>query len=105
MKWTIRIELTPEGNEPITRDVGTITRPIADLHPEQAGLSPEEDRQVVLAIPDYSSGSPVSLDSSSGPLCPGAFVNILRLVEPFRLPALARRCGLEDLAGRSECDW
>lgn len=23
MKWTIRIELTPEGNEPITHDVGT----------------------------------------------------------------------------------
>lgn len=60
MKWTIRIELTPEGNEPITRDVGTITRPIADLHPEQVGLSPEEDRPVVLEIPDYSSGSPDS---------------------------------------------
>jgi hypothetical protein len=45
MKWTIRIELTPDGNEPITRDVGTMTRPIADFHPEQVGLSPEEDRQ------------------------------------------------------------
>ena len=46
--------------EPVTRDVGTITRPIADFHPEQAGLSLEEDRQVVLAIPDYSSGFPDS---------------------------------------------
>jgi hypothetical protein len=60
MKWTIRIELTPVGNEPLTRDVGTMTRPIADFHPEQVGLSPEEDRQVVLAIADCSSGFPDS---------------------------------------------
>jgi hypothetical protein len=26
MKWTIRIELTPEGNEPITRDVADYRR-------------------------------------------------------------------------------
>jgi len=42
MKWTIRIELTPDGNEPITRDIGTITRSIADLYPEQVGLTLEE---------------------------------------------------------------
>jgi hypothetical protein len=35
MKWTIRVELTPDGNPPITYDIGTITRPIADLSPEQ----------------------------------------------------------------------
>ena len=45
MKWTIRIELTPEGNEPMTCDVDTMTRPIADLHPEQVGPSHEEGRQ------------------------------------------------------------
>ncbi len=28
MKWTIRVELTPDGNPPITYDIGTITRPI-----------------------------------------------------------------------------
>jgi hypothetical protein len=50
MKWTIRIELTPDGNEPITRDVGTITRPIADLYPEQVGLSLEEGQQLLRCI-------------------------------------------------------
>ena len=35
MKWTIRLELTPVGNPPITYDIGTITRPIADLSPGQ----------------------------------------------------------------------
>jgi hypothetical protein len=38
MKWTIQVELTLDGNKPITYDVGTITRPIADLSPEQIGL-------------------------------------------------------------------
>jgi hypothetical protein len=31
MKWAIRIELTRDGNKPITYDIGTISRPIADL--------------------------------------------------------------------------
>ena len=26
MKWTIRLELTPDGNPPITYDIGTVTR-------------------------------------------------------------------------------
>jgi hypothetical protein len=34
MKWTIRIELTPDGNPPITYDIGAISRQIADLSPE-----------------------------------------------------------------------
>jgi hypothetical protein len=29
MKWSIRIELTPDGNEPITYDIGAIAGPIA----------------------------------------------------------------------------
>jgi hypothetical protein len=33
MKWMIRIELTADCNKPITCDIGTITRPIADLLP------------------------------------------------------------------------
>jgi hypothetical protein len=41
MKWTIRVELTPDGNVPITYEIGTITRPIADLAPEQIGLTLE----------------------------------------------------------------
>jgi hypothetical protein len=28
MKWTIRVELTPDGNPPITYEIGTITPPI-----------------------------------------------------------------------------
>jgi hypothetical protein len=30
IKWTIRVELTPDGNASITYEIGTITRPIAD---------------------------------------------------------------------------
>ena len=37
MKWTIRVELTPDGNDPIAYEIGMITRPIADLAPEQIG--------------------------------------------------------------------
>ena len=50
MKWTIRIELTPDDNEPITYDIGTITRPIADLAPEQIGLTLEEGQQILRRI-------------------------------------------------------
>jgi len=39
MKWTIRIELTPDGNPPFTCDIGTITRPIVDLSPEEIRLT------------------------------------------------------------------
>jgi hypothetical protein len=47
MKWTIRLELTPDGNRPITYDIGTITRPIADLSPEEIGLTLEEGQQLL----------------------------------------------------------
>jgi hypothetical protein len=47
MKWTIRVELTPDGNAPITYEIGTITRPIADLAPEQIGLTLEEGQQLL----------------------------------------------------------
>src|SRR5271168_1420621 len=50
MKWTIRIELTPDGNPPITYEIGTITRPIADLSPEQIGLTLEEGQQLLRRI-------------------------------------------------------
>ena len=42
MKWTIRIELTPDGNPPISREIGSINRPMVDLCPEQVGLTLEE---------------------------------------------------------------
>jgi hypothetical protein len=46
MKRTIRIELTLDGIPPIIYDIGTITRPIADLSPEQIGLTLEEGQQL-----------------------------------------------------------
>ena len=50
MKWTIRIEFTPDGNEPGDQEIGTISRPIADLRPEQVGLTLEEGRQLIRCI-------------------------------------------------------
>src|ERR1700733_8293638 len=50
MKWTIRLELTPDGNAPITSDIGTINRPIADLSPEQIGLTLEEGQQLLRQV-------------------------------------------------------
>jgi hypothetical protein len=50
MKWTIRVELTPDGNAPITYEIGTISRPIADLAPEQIGLTLEEGQQLLRRV-------------------------------------------------------
>jgi hypothetical protein len=50
MKWTIRVELTPDGNEPIIYDIGTITRRIVDLAPEQIGLTLEEGQQLLRRV-------------------------------------------------------
>ena len=50
MKWTIRIELTPDGNPPITYEIGTVTRAIADLSPEEIGLTLEEGQQLLRRI-------------------------------------------------------
>jgi hypothetical protein len=50
MKWTIRLEFTPDGNAPRSIDVGTITRPPSDLLPEDVGLTLEEGRQLLQGI-------------------------------------------------------
>ena len=50
LKWTIRLELTPDGNPPITYDIGRVTRPIADLSPKQIGLTLEEGQQLLRRI-------------------------------------------------------
>jgi hypothetical protein len=50
VKWTIRIEITQGGKGPTTRDIGTITRPIADLLPEQIGLTLEEGQHLLRRI-------------------------------------------------------
>jgi hypothetical protein len=57
MKWMIRLELTQDGNPPITCDIGTITRPIADLSPEEIGLTLEEGQQLLRRIQDQIIGS------------------------------------------------
>jgi hypothetical protein len=59
MKWTIRIELTPDGNPPITYDIGTISRPIADLSPEQIGLTLDEGNRPVWAAWSAERGAPM----------------------------------------------
>jgi hypothetical protein len=50
MKWTIRIELTPDDDSRITSEIGTITRPIGDLLPAQIGLTLEEGQQLLRRI-------------------------------------------------------
>ena len=50
MKWTISIEFTPDGDKPIRRDLGTFSRPLADLMPEQIGLTLEEGRQLLQVV-------------------------------------------------------
>jgi hypothetical protein len=59
VKWTIRIEVTLDGNGPTTQDVGTITRPIADLSPEQIGLTLEEGQQLLRCIQMAITGNQV----------------------------------------------
>ena len=50
MKWTIKIEFTPDGNEPISRDLCACSRPLVDLMPEQIGLTLEEGRQLLQSV-------------------------------------------------------
>lgn len=50
MKWTIRLELTPDGNPPVTFEIGSITRPIADLSQEEIGLTLEEGQQLLRRV-------------------------------------------------------
>jgi hypothetical protein len=57
MKWAIRIELTPDGNPPIKYDIGTITRPIANLSPEEIGLTLEECQQLLRRVQVQTIGS------------------------------------------------
>jgi hypothetical protein len=58
IRLAIRLELTPDGNPPITYDIGTITRPIADLSPEEIGLTLEEGQQLLRPIQVQISGIP-----------------------------------------------
>jgi hypothetical protein len=68
MKWTIRIELTSDGNPPITYDIGTIARPIADLSPEQIGLTLEEGQQRNTSVQRANADSKNSEETASVPI-------------------------------------
>jgi len=46
MQWKIKLEFTPDGGETITREIGSITRPIADLRPEEIGLTLAEGQEL-----------------------------------------------------------
>jgi hypothetical protein len=50
MKWTSRVELSPDGNPPITYEVGAITRPSADLSPGEIGQTLGEGQLLLCRI-------------------------------------------------------
>src|SRR5258708_35767721 len=85
MNWTIRVELTPDGNPPITYDIGTITRPIADLSPEQIGLSLEEGQQLLRRIQVEI----IRSQAHAYALCRRAFVDCGR---PKRIKDIRTKC-------------
>jgi hypothetical protein len=39
MRWAVRLELVREDGITATRELATITRPMADLRPEEIGLT------------------------------------------------------------------
>jgi hypothetical protein len=48
--WTIKLEFTPGGGEPQVRQIGTISRSMNDLRPEEAGLTLQEGRELLRGI-------------------------------------------------------
>jgi hypothetical protein len=50
MQWTIKLEFTPDRGETVSHEIGSITRPIADLRPEEIGLSLVEGHELVRDI-------------------------------------------------------
>jgi hypothetical protein len=50
MQWTIKLEFTPDGGETVVHEIGSITRPIADLEPEEIGWTLAEGHELVRDI-------------------------------------------------------
>jgi hypothetical protein len=44
MRWTVKLELVRDDGITAIHQLATITRPIADLQPEEIGLTMEEGR-------------------------------------------------------------
>ena len=47
MRWTVKLELVRDDGITAIHLLATITRPIADLQPEEIGLTMEEGRALV----------------------------------------------------------
>jgi hypothetical protein len=47
MRWTVKLELVRDDGTTVIHQLAEITRPIADLHPEEIGLTMEEGRELV----------------------------------------------------------
>jgi hypothetical protein len=50
VRWTIKLEFTPDGGEPQVRQIGTINRSMTDVRPEGVGLTLQEGRQLLRGI-------------------------------------------------------
>jgi hypothetical protein len=98
MKWTIRLELTPDGNPPITYDIGTITRPIADLLPEEIGLTLEEGQQLLRRVQVQIIGSQVHAYALCRRRC--VYCGKLRLIKDIRTKCVQTVFGAFRFRGR-----
>jgi hypothetical protein len=46
MRWTITLEFTPDGGQPLVRQISTISRSMTDVRPEEVGLTLQEGREL-----------------------------------------------------------
>jgi hypothetical protein len=70
MQWTIKLEFTPDGGETIEREIGTITRPLSDLTPEEIGLTLTEGHELLRDIERRIIGDQVHIYTLCFRQCP-----------------------------------
>jgi len=46
MRWTITLEFTPDGGQPLVRQISTISRSMTDVRPEEVGLTLQKGREL-----------------------------------------------------------